>query len=406
MELPSRSALLLMRYKMMRLHGTQVSVILTASALVGSVYLIFLSCSGPFNVQYELMDPSLASYAIDLAHQLDARFGQPKKTVVSLKDVPGMTRGVIPILRRAGVKAVHVGVNDFCAVAAIPQTSPQSRECNTFIWFEPQTNDEVLAFWCHGYSWQPWGETPELMSVVPGHDEALVFLMRVDNTGPQNVQGVAKGWNSTRHIFPNAELHVSSLDAYVAGLWEARHSLSLSRVSTEVGDTWIYATGSDPTKIRHYREMLRQRASALERGIISRTDPRFMEFSRLLVRIPEHTWGIHNLVEENYNYTNVDFETERRANTSEAGFRMNEESWDEHRWIINRAILALGTHPLAKTMQQAIDATDPKWPRFDGMKKLTPHALKNLTFSCNNMRYVRKTVSLVEFLFLKPLLFL
>lgn len=345
--------------------------------------------AGPFNVQYELMDPSLAAYAVDLAHQLDAKFGVPRKSVVSLKDVPGMTRGTIPIFRKAGVKAVHVGVNDFCAVAAIPSSSPQSRTCNTFIWFEPQSQEEILAFWCHGYSWWPWGRTPELMSVVPGHEEALVFLMRVDNTGPQNVQGVAEGWHEIRKIFPNSQLQVSSLDAYVNGLWSAKGNLNLPRVSTEVGDTWIYATGSDPTKIRHYREMLRQRVLALQKGVISPKDPRFMEFSRMLVRIPEHTWGIHNLVEENYNYTNARFVMERAGNESGIPFKLNEESWDEHRWIINRAILALGTHPLAKTLQDAIDATDPKWPHLNRLKKLSPSEVKKSNFSCGSIKFVR-----------------
>lgn len=146
-----------------------------------------------------------------------------------------------------------------------------------------------------------------------------------------------------------------------------------------------YATGSDPTKIRHYREMLRQRVQALETGVISASDPRFMEFSRLLVRIPEHTWGIHNLVEDNFNYTNARFELERSGEL----FKLNEASWDEHRWIINRAILALGSHPLAKTMQQAIASTDPSVPNLNGFKLIMPSSLSNLTLSCGNIEYVR-----------------
>ncbi len=37
-----------------------------------------------------------------MTHLLDDSFGLPRKTVMSQRDVPGMTKSIIPILKRNG----------------------------------------------------------------------------------------------------------------------------------------------------------------------------------------------------------------------------------------------------------------------------------------------------------------
>jgi hypothetical protein len=66
----------------------------------------------PFNAEPEVLDNSLAEYAISIAHDIDAQFGLPKKIVMSQRDVPGFTRALIPPLVKAGVKAISIGVNE------------------------------------------------------------------------------------------------------------------------------------------------------------------------------------------------------------------------------------------------------------------------------------------------------
>jgi len=68
--------------------------------------------AGPFNIQPEnAADPDLFAEFIDIALGLDDELGQPRKTVLSQRDVPGMTRAVIPALRSRNVTAISVGVN-------------------------------------------------------------------------------------------------------------------------------------------------------------------------------------------------------------------------------------------------------------------------------------------------------
>eukprot|EP01052_Picozoa_sp_SAG31_P025249 SAG31_NODE_2203_length_6199_cov_6.619836_2_plen_108_part_00 len=62
--------------------------------------------------QLEIMDPALIQAGIQLTHDLDARFGLAAKRTLSQRDVPGMTRSIIPIIREMGVDSITVGAND------------------------------------------------------------------------------------------------------------------------------------------------------------------------------------------------------------------------------------------------------------------------------------------------------
>lgn len=68
-----------------------------------------MTCRGDFNwngfdhnSQMEMFEPSLLGHAVDSARHLDRRFGKPDTVTVSQRDVPGLTRASIPLLRRKG----------------------------------------------------------------------------------------------------------------------------------------------------------------------------------------------------------------------------------------------------------------------------------------------------------------
>ena len=51
---------------------------------------------------------------------LDDIFKLPHKTTLSQRDVPGMTRGVVPLLQKRGVNGITVGVNGGVCPAQVP----------------------------------------------------------------------------------------------------------------------------------------------------------------------------------------------------------------------------------------------------------------------------------------------
>lgn len=62
----------------------------------------------PHNAELETMSPVLIQEGVKLSQSLQAELGSPVSKTLSQRDVPGMTRSVIPILARAGVTAINV----------------------------------------------------------------------------------------------------------------------------------------------------------------------------------------------------------------------------------------------------------------------------------------------------------
>ena len=65
----------------------------------------------PFNAQREVYDASMLTFGLALSADLSQSLGAPISRVLSHRDVPGMTRSVIPTLLRHNVSAISIGVN-------------------------------------------------------------------------------------------------------------------------------------------------------------------------------------------------------------------------------------------------------------------------------------------------------
>ena len=124
---------------------------------------------------------------------------------------------------------------------------------------------------------------------VYGSNHSLVYLMTVDNSGPQEVDEVLEGWRNLRMLFPNAQLVDSSLEEFTAEAWKVRDKMDV--VTSELGDTWIRGTAADPTKQRRYREVARRIAAAVEGGELAVTEPHVQAAYAQLIKLPEHTYG-------------------------------------------------------------------------------------------------------------------
>jgi hypothetical protein len=203
---------------------------------------------GPFNLQPENMDASLFAYGLSVAAQLDDRFGFDRKRTLSQRDVPGMTRGVIPLLTAANVTAISVGVNGGTCPPFVP---------HAFVWQEPLSGAEVLALWhSGGYPNNP-GVTPALAGgiarsecvVVRGFRQALCWVFRTDNSGPPaDIDEVLNNYDVLAAQFPDATtIRASTFDDFTQALYPHRHEL-LTTVSKEIGDVWVQGVAADPLK--------------------------------------------------------------------------------------------------------------------------------------------------------------
>lgn len=297
----------------------------------------------PFTTHTELMDVSLFRYGLSLSQRLDERFG--KHTIAAkMTDVPGHTRGIIPLLAEAGIRFLHIGVNP----ASTPPDVPP-----VFVW-QDSVGARVIVMYHKG----SYGDAMR----VDRLNDAIAFAHTGDNLGPQTPEQVASVFQKTREQFPEARVVASTLDAFAESLMKIEQQLPV--ITREIGDTWIHGAGTDPWKMSRFRELSRLRREWLDSGKVGPSDRQFDAFSRTLLLIPEHTWGMD---EKTYlaDYTHYTAEQFRAVRPSD-NFQRFETSWAEQRAYLDMAVRALGDSRLAEVAASRLNALQPAYPGKTG----------------------------------------
>lgn len=264
----------------------------------------------PCTTHTELMDASLFTYGLSLSQELDSRFG--RNTIgAKMTDVPGHTAAMLPYLERAGIRFLHIGVNPASTVPDVPEI---------FRWrFE---GSEVVTMYNQDYG---------KFTRIPGTDTAVYFAHTGDNCGPQSAEAVQQVYRELEQQYPGAELCAADLNILAREVLAVKESLPV--FTQEIGDTWIHGAGSDPWKVRWFREMLRQAPgwSEAERK----------EAFRELLLVPEHTWGISvnkPCYADHAHYIRTELERDRYTDPN---LRRMEASWEEQRDYVRRAAQSL-----------------------------------------------------------------
>lgn len=134
-----------------------------------------------------------------------------------------------------------------------------------------------------------------------------------------------------------------------------------------VGVADRYGVPSDPLKNAQFREASRQRLACVESGSCDVTSAAMRAFDRLLVKVPEHTWGVAQswFLPDYVNWTNAQFDRARAQqslgfiadNTHHADYNSTVNSWVEQRLFVTQAPALLeDTYPtLAANLTSALD---------------------------------------------------
>ncbi len=294
----------------------------------------------PFTTHTELMDEELVEAALAIARRLDERFGV--RTIAGkLTDVPGHTRGLVPLLARAGVRFLHIGVNPM---------SPRPRVPDLFRWRDAETGAETIVAYSSSYA-------ADIHR--PHHQTALLFRMVGDNMEVPSPADVRQWFRDTRAAHPNAAVRAGRLDDFAATLEPLRAALPV--VESEIGDSWIHGIGSDPWKVQRFRELMRLRKEWLRSRRLLPDSRCYIQFSRSMALVAEHTWGLSlgAYLPDTTHYTNEQFARARRR----AAFRYCELSWQEQREYLDDAVEALIPAGLAEEAKTALAALTPRRPQ-------------------------------------------
>lgn len=297
----------------------------------------------PFTTHSENMDSSLFRFGLSLSQELDRRFD--KQTIAAkMTDVPGHTRGIVPLLAEAGIQFLHIGVNG----ASTPPDVPP-----VFLWQIPGGAQIIVMYHKGSYG--------DLM-VVPGMQDAIAFAHTGDNLGPQSTDQIQAGYQEMRKQFPQSKIFASTMDAFARQLMMVRDTLPV--ITGEIGDTWIHGAGTDPKKESMYRELSRLRRNWLAMG---EPESSLHGFSRKLMMIPEHTWGLDLKTHLNdwENYAPVDFQVAR----SQPNFIKMEQSWEEQRDYLRQAIQSL-PDSLQAEAKQKLARLEPHLPDVQAYQKV------------------------------------
>jgi hypothetical protein len=286
----------------------------------------------PFTTHTELMSPALFECGLSFSQELDRRFG---KTTIAAKmtDVPGHTLGMVPLLARAGVRFLHLGVNTACPVPDVPPV---------FRWRAPD-GSEVLVMYQNSY-----GDTyfPE------GLETGLSFAHTSDNMGPQAIHQTVELLREYAHRYPGVEIRASALDAFGQLLWDRREGFPV--VEHEIGDSWIHGAAADPIKAARFRalqNLFDQFAGDAMTG--SR-----LAFGRHLAMVAEHTCGvdIKTFLRDETAWDRSAFDAARKKDYR---FAYSEASWAEQRFYLDQAISALDGDDRAKAHAVLEDLVPP-----------------------------------------------
>jgi hypothetical protein len=198
------------------------------------------------NGEPETFDAELFGAGIDLCHKLDDAFGKPHAKVLSQRDVPGLTRAVIPLLAQRGVTALSVGANTYSASAAVP---------TIYKWEDPVSKTSLVAMQNPG----GYGDGSTIKMPNGSSTHALHLLFNGDNAGPHSVAQVKARFATLRQEFPNAEVAGDSWEGFIDAIAADGSEKSLELTTKEEGDTWVYGVQQDLYKTAAFRAIMRAR---------------------------------------------------------------------------------------------------------------------------------------------------
>ena len=234
-----------------------------------------------------MYDAATLEAAIDVSHELNARYGRSNSSSIGQEDDPGATRGIIPVLSRKGVKGMYIGYNDGSmnlrrlpgapsSLQTIVHGNGEHTELFAWRWLDAASGTSATALFHtsgHGgcntaYPGLVFDTLATNTLVIPGSGIAVAIRGSDDvppSHGPSQIwcdnnseapcnsfDGMEPSPNTTARgspidaivhdfklmasYFPNAEIVASTFDAYYEDLEASNAALPV--YSGEVGDTW------------------------------------------------------------------------------------------------------------------------------------------------------------------------
>ncbi|TBL71439.1 glycosyl hydrolase-related protein [Paenibacillus thalictri] len=244
-----------------------------------------------------------------------------------MTDVPGHTWIVPSLLKKAGVKILHLG----CNPASTPPDVPP-----VFYWEGPD-GERLLTFYSKG-SYGTGILPPEDWR----HPVWLAMIQTSDNHGPHDASVIDEMKASIAASGLNAELHIGSLGDFAEALLATNPELPVIR--GDMADSWIHGVGTAPREVSRVRE-LRSRIAAVESALalsVISGEQRDIRAAKQNIDASyehsllfgEHTWGMDC---KTFLFPRTYDKTSFQQDKSSERYMQMEHSWQEQRDYLDKA---------------------------------------------------------------------
>lgn len=175
----------------------------------------------PTNAELAAADSSTLMFGVRLSNDTSDRLGVSRSHVLTTRDVPGMPRSAIPVLRAAGIRGLAEGMNGRMVPINVPPA---------FNWHDEQSNTSLFTMWHWGGYGMP--SEPGRVLRLPGSGHVLAYNWRGDNAGPPvTADEIIAAFAELAREYPRARVRSSTFDLFHAAIVEDGADRKLPTVS-------------------------------------------------------------------------------------------------------------------------------------------------------------------------------
>lgn len=271
----------------------------------------------PFTFETEASDPEILARGLNIASEINRKYGLPLPRDAKLTDVPSHSHVLPVLLKNAGIDFLHIGCNPGSASPEVP----------VLFWWEGPDGSRLLTFnWAEYYG----------SGIMPPkdwkHKTWLAMIHTHENTGGPTPKEVADLLKSAREQMPNAKIRIGRLSDFYDQLMKENPDLPV--IKGDMPDTWIHGYLSTPREISLGKKLQRETFNAeilntqlkIWKEPAENIDRYINKAVENMLLFDEHTFGIAMTHNNQQTWT---YDDEFLVNKSLGYYSYAEESWLE-----------------------------------------------------------------------------